>query len=269
MKTNYLFLICLMFLFFGCSCNSDDSKNNIKNENTSYQNSSDCTETQISIDSEDFNNTKNENTSYQNSSDYTEILISINADDIYSTEENTLDLSALSNYVIKLYNQDLIPNYKFNDEIVGEIYLFQNNNADVLDALIEIFNGDGYSYFIIQNIDSPQLINDFSAFNTAELFYDVKTEDIVIKYLCNYGRISNATSETDYVFIGNDGVKSQIKHVHYTGTERENEFYIETDGQKFLCNENDIKLSTEKIEQDLQPFTDFKTYKLRISDSNV
>lgn len=172
-------------------------------------------------------------------------------------------ISVIADFVIELYNTPEFPKYEFNDESVIVIELMDYNYDNIDDALISAFNGKGNSYYLISNINDPQIEFSFSSFDEACIMFDQLQQQIVVKYTNNYGLISNATSESNYVFLS-DKIR-EIRHVHYEGSSKAEEFHIINNGVEIACNENDINMSIAEIEQNLYKYTELKTYRIVVS----
>lgn len=126
---------------------------------------------------------------------------------------------------------------------------------DIPYLLFETYNGNGLSYFII-NTDEPRVEYVFDAFDRCELFEDRLTEQIVIKYISSYGLFTCATVETNFVFLGED--ICEIKNVHFSGTSGSEEFYIEKNGEKVTCTEEELDKSISTIESSLTEYTEYE-----------
>ena len=135
-------------------------------------------------------------------------------------------LMPLKEYIIKLKDDNILLLYYPN--LV--IYLFDYDYDGNSDALISEGGLNGSLYYIIKNINEPQLIYSFSSFDEASLLYNLKEQQFVIKYIKNYGLFTNSTSETNFIYLGNK--ISEIKHAHFSGTSKPEEFYIESQGEK-------------------------------------
>ena len=169
-------------------------------------------------------------------------------------------LSALRDFITDMIDTPSFPAYRSGDRIVIE--LMDINNDNIEDALVSACNWHGMSYYIINNIDDPELVYNFGAFDYAEFFYDTQTEQIVIKYFSSWGLNTNATSETNYIYLGDE--VSEIKHGHFSGTSGPEEFYIEMQGEKTVCSEEDMNESIRRTERDLQKFTGVKTLRMTL-----
>ena len=169
----------------------------------------------------------------------------------------------LKEYLIKLKDDDTLLLYYPN--LV--IYLFDYDNDSNSDALASEGSFNGTLYYIIKNINDPQLIYSFSSFDEANLLYDTKGSQIIIKYIENYGLNTYATSETNFIYLG-DKI-NEIKHVHFSGTSKPEEFYIESQGKKIICTEEELNDSISEIEQNLEFFSDFETLEMTIADDEI
>lgn len=170
-------------------------------------------------------------------------------------------LSTLRDFITDMVdNMPSFPAYRSGDKILIELTDFDND--DVEDALISACNWHGISYYIINNIDDPELVYEFSAFDYAELLYDTQAEQVVIKYFSSWGHITNGTSETNFIYLGDE--ISKIKHGHFSGTSGPEEFYIDMQGKKTVCSEEDMNESIRRTEQDLQKFTDVKKLRMTV-----
>ena len=157
-------------------------------------------------------------------------------------------LIPLKEYLIKLKDDNVLLLYYPN--LV--IRLFDYDNDGNSDALVSEGAFNGTLYYLINNINDPQLIYSFSSFDDANLLYDTKGSQIIIKYIENYGLNTYATSETNFIYLG-DKI-NEIKHVHFSGTSKPEEFYIESQGKKIICAEEELNDLISEIEQNLDFF---------------
>lgn len=146
------------------------------------------------------------------------------------------------------------------------IRLTDFNNDGNTDAFISTASM-GINYCMIDNINAPKLVYNFFAFDTADFLCDTKTGQLVIKYEQHYGLFTYATSETNFIFVGDE--ITEISHVHFTGTSGPEEFYIvDENGEKTVCSEEDINKSIAEIEKNLQPFDgDTEWFRITVKDS--
>ena len=147
------------------------------------------------------------------------------------------------------------------------IILTDFNNDGNTDAFI-LTADMGLHYCMIDNINAPKLVYNFSAFDETDFFCDTNMGRLVIKYEKHYGLFTNATSETNFIFVGDEITK--ISHVHFTGTSGPEEFYIvDENGEKTVCSEADINASIAEIEKNLQPFDDDDTEMFILREQGV
>ena len=172
-------------------------------------------------------------------------------------------LIPLKEYLIKLKDDNVLLLYYPN--LV--IQLFDYDNDGNSDALVSEGAFNGTLYYLINNINDPQLIYSFSSFDDANLLYDTKGSQIIIKYIENYGLNTYAASETNFIYLG-DKI-NEIKHVHFSGTSKPEEFYIESQGKKMICTEEELNDSISEIEQNLEFFSDFESIKMTVIDDEI
>lgn len=150
----------------------------------------------------------------------------------------------------------------------GVIYLFDYDNNNINDALVCELSAEGLIYYLINNISCPQIVLEFG--NSNEVFFLCDSQkNIVIKYTSNFGHTSNSTASVNYIFFNIDGDINEIKHVHYMGTAKPEEFYIELQGEKKICTEEELYNSISEIEQNLDSFSDFETFEMTIADDEI
>lgn len=175
-------------------------------------------------------------------------------------------LTTLVDYILNDLQKEpsYIPSF-FSEDIIG-IRLTDFNNDGNTDAFIVTVNM-GYNYCMIDNINAPKLIYNFFAFDNADFLCDTKTGQLVIKYEQHYGLFTYATSETNFIFVGDE--ITEIEHVHFMGTSGPEEFYIvDENGEKTVCSEEDINKSIAEIEKNLQPFDgDTEWFRITVKDS--
>lgn len=172
-------------------------------------------------------------------------------------------LIPLKEYLIELKDDNVLLLYYPN--LV--ISLFDFNYDGNSDALISEASFNGTLYYLINNINEPQLIYSFSSFDDANLLYNIKEQQLLIKYIKNYGLNTYSTSETNFIYLENK--ISEIKHVHFSGTSKPEEFYIELQGEKIICTEEELYNSISEIEQNLELFSDFEEFKMTITDDEI
>ena len=172
-------------------------------------------------------------------------------------------LIPLKEYLIKLKDDNVLLLYYPN--LV--IRLFDYDNDGNSDALVSEGAFNGTLYYLINNINDPQLIYSFSSFDDANLLYDTKGSQIIIKYIENYGLNTYAASETNFIYLG-DKI-NEIKHVHFSGTAKPEEFYIESQGKKMICTEEELNDSISEIEQNSEFFSDFESIKMTVIDDEI
>lgn len=176
-------------------------------------------------------------------------------------------LKTLVDYILSDLQKEpsFIPSFTPKD-IIG-IELTDFNNDGNTDAFISTANM-GINYCMIDNINAPKLVYNFSAFDNADFLCDTKTGRLVIKYESHYGLFTYATSETNFIFVGDE--ITEISHVHFEGTSGPEEFYIvDENGEKTVCGEADITASIAEIEKDLQPFDgDTEIFRMTVKDSD-
>ena len=177
-------------------------------------------------------------------------------------------LTTLVDYILNDLQKEpsFIPSF-MREEIIG-IELTDFNNDRNTDAFIVTANM-GINYCMIDNINAPKLVYSFYAFDEADYLCDTKTGQLVIKYESHYGHFTNATSETNFIFVGDE--ITEISHVHFTGTSGPEEFYIvDENGEKTVCGEADITASIAEIEKNLQPFDgDTEIFRITVKDSDT
>ena len=189
-------------------------------------------------------------------------LKNISANDNLKPEGKYSYLVTLKDYIEQ--NEDpFIASYDHGKNITV-IYLLDYNDDNIEDALISKYYSGmmGISYYLIKNIYDPQIVYDFAAFDEIELFYDADMQKVIIKYFKNYGLFTYATSETNYIYLGDE--ISRTKHVHFSGTSGPEEFYIEVNDEKTVCDEEYLNESINNIEQGLQEFTEMKTFRMTL-----
>lgn len=172
-------------------------------------------------------------------------------------------LIPLKEYLIKLKDDNVLLLYYPN--LV--IQLFDYDNDGNSDALVSEGAFNGTLYYLINNINDPQLIYSFSSFDDANLLYDTKGSPIIIKYIENYGLNTYAASETNFIYLG-DKI-NEIKHVHFSGTSKPEEFYIESQGKKIICAEEELNDLISEIEQNSELFSDFESIKMTVIDDEI
>ena len=172
-------------------------------------------------------------------------------------------LIPLKEYLIKLKDDNVLLLYYPN--LV--IRLFDYDNDGNSDALVSEGAFNGTLYYLINNINDPQLIYSFSSFDDANLLYDTKGSQIIIKYIENYGLNTYAASETNFIYLG-DKI-NEIKHVHFSGTSKPEEFYIESQGKKIICAEEELNDLISEIEQNSELFSDFESIKMTVIDDEI
>lgn len=172
-------------------------------------------------------------------------------------------LNSLKEYLIKLKDDDTFLLYYPN--LVIQLFDYDNDGSS--DALISEGAFNGTLYYLINNINAPQLIYSFSSFDDAELLCNTNGSQIIIKYTENYGLNTYAASETNFIYLGEK--ISEIKHVHFSGTSKPEEFYIESQGEKTVCTEEELQNSISEAEQTLTPFYDFEEFKMIFADDGV
>lgn len=280
MKKNLkILIIFLSILLFFTSCSRNNfSYNNL--ENKSKTTDSFVTDTIYNEITEDFTNedTINIITTTGNlvtdiiNNEIAEKLTSKDAINVHTTELNVDNnewesnfqyLIPLKKYLIKLKDDDVLLLYYPN--LV--IHLFDYNHDGNSDALVSEGALNGTLYYLINNINDPQFIYSFSSFDNANLLYNLKESQLIIKYIKNYGLNTYATSETNFIYLGNK--INEIKHVHFSGTSKPEEFYIELQGEKIICTEEELHNSISEIEQNLEPFSDFEKFKMTIIDDEI
>lgn len=153
-------------------------------------------------------------------------------------------------------------------ENIIAIRLTDFNNDGNTDAFVSTASM-GINYCMIDNINAPKLVYNFFAFDAADFLCDTKTGRLVIKYESHYGHFTNATSETNFIFAGDE--ITEINHVHFEGTSGPEEFYIvDENGEKTVCSEADITASIAEIEKNLQPFKgDTEVFRITVKDSET
>ncbi|MBD5139978.1 MAG: hypothetical protein HDT25_00970 [Ruminococcus sp.] len=178
-------------------------------------------------------------------------------------------LTTLVNYIINDLENDSDNFFLLDDEV--PILLTDFNNDGNTDAFV-LFGFMGLHYCMIDNIDEPRFLYSFSAFDNDNIafLYDNEAGRFVIKYTNYYGHFTNATSETNFIFVGDE--ITEISHVHFTGTSGPEDFYIvDENGEKTVCSEADITASIAEIEKNLQPFDDDDTemFRMTVNDSDI
>lgn len=177
-------------------------------------------------------------------------------------------LKTLVDYILSDLQKEpsFIPSFMSEEIIVIELTDF--NNDGNTDAFVSTANM-GINYCMIDNINDPELVYSFYAFDEADFLCDTKTGQLVIKYESHYGHFTNATSETNFIFAGDE--ITEISHVHFTGTSGPEEFYIvDENGEKTVCGEADIAASIAEIEKNLQPFVgDTEIFRITVKDSDM
>ena len=255
-----IFLGALLFL---ASCSqSDFSDKSLENESIttdSHVSKTNFSETAETFADEDTADTaKNEIT--EESADENAVEASGANED---NSEREADLQYFKEYLIKLKEDDTFLLY-YPDLV---IQLFDYDNDGNRDALVSEGAFNGTLYYLINNINAPQLIYSFSSFDDAELLHDTKSSQIIIKYTENYGLNTYAASETNFIYLG-DKI-SEIKHVHFSGTSKPEEFYIELQGEKTVCTEEELQNSIIEAEQTSEPFSDLEEFKMTFADDGV
>lgn len=173
-------------------------------------------------------------------------------------------LTTLADYILGDLQKE--PSFMSEDLIVIELTDFNNDgNTDAFISTAYM----GINYCMIDNINAPKLIYNFFAFDKPDFLYDTKEGRLVIKYENHYGHFTNATSETNFIFAGDE--ITEISHVHFTGTSGPEEFYIiDEKGGKTVCGEADITASIAEIEKDLQPFNgDTERFRMTVEDDTL
>lgn len=177
-------------------------------------------------------------------------------------------LTTLVDYIINDLQND--SNNFFTPYGVVVIMLTDFNNDGDTDAFISTAHM-GINYCMIDNIEEPKFLHSFSAFDNdnIDFLYDNEAERLVIKYTHYYGHFTNATSETNFIFAGDE--ITEISHVHFTGTSGPEEFYIvDGNGEKTVCGEADINASIAEIKKDLQPFNgDTERFRMTVEDDTL
>ncbi len=150
----------------------------------------------------------------------------------------------------------------------GIIYLFDYDNDNINDALVSELSAEGLIYYLINNISCPQIVLEFG--NSNEVFFLCDSQkNIVIKYTSSFGHTSNATASVNYLFFNKDSDINEIKYVHYMGTAKPEEFYIELQGEKIKCTEDELNKSIQEIEQNLDVLSNIDEFRITIVDNNV
>ena len=62
---------------------------------------------------------------------------------------------------------------------------------------------------------------------------------------------------------------AEIKHVHFSGTSKPEEFYIESQGKKIICAEEELNDLISEIEQNSEFFSDFESIKMTVIDDEI
>ena len=262
-KSLNVLMIFLSALLFLASCSqSDISDNSLENERMTIE--SLAGETNFSETADVF---ADEDTADAAKNEITEEPADENAVDASGTNEDNIerqaDLQYFKEYLIKLKDDDTFLLYYPN--LVIQLFDYDNDGSS--DALISEGAFNGTLYYIINNINAPQLIYSFSSFDDAELLHDTNGSQIIIKYTENYGLNTYAASETNFIYLGEK--ISEIKHVHFSGTSKPEEFYIESQGEKTVCTEEELQNSIIEAEQDTEPFSDLEEFKMTFADDGV
>lgn len=248
-KSLNVLMIFLSVLLFLASCSqSNISDNSLENES-------------ITTDSRAADTTKNEITGEP--ADENSVDASGANEDDSEREAEFQYLNSLKEYLIKLKDDDTFLLYYPN--LVIQLFDYDNDGSS--DALVSEGSFNGTLYYIINNINAPQLIYSFSSFDDAELLCNTNGSQIIIKYTENYGLNTYAASETNFIYLGEK--ISEIKHVHFSGTSKPEEFYIESQGEKTVCTEEELQNSISEAEQTLTPFYDFEEFKMTFADDGV
>lgn len=242
-------MIFLSVLLFLASCSqSNISDNSLENES-------------ITTDSRAADTAKNEIT--EEPADENAVDASGANEDDSEREAEFQYLNSLKEYLIKLKDDDTFLLYYPN--LVIQLFDYDNDGSS--DALVSEGAFNGTLYYIINNINAPQLIYSFSSFDDAELLCDTNGSQIIIKYTENYGLNTYAASETNFIYLGEK--ISETKHVHFSGTSKPEKFYIESQGEKTVCTEEELQNSISEAEQTLTPFYDFEEFKMIFADDGV
>lgn len=248
-KSLNVLMIFLSVLLFLASCSqSNISDNSLENES-------------ITTDSRAADTTKNEIT--EEPADENAVDASGANEDDSEREAEFQYLNSLKEYLIKLKDDDTF--FLYYPNLVIQLFDYDNDGSS--DALVSEGAFNGTLYYIINNINAPQLIYSFSSFDDAELLCDTNGSQIIIKYTENYGLNTYAASETNFIYLGEK--ISETKHVHFSGTSKPEEFYIESQGEKTVCTEEELQNSISEAEQTLTPFYDFEEFKMIFADDGV
>lgn len=262
-KSLNVLTIFLSVLLFLASCSqSDISDNSLENERMTIE--SLAGETNFSETADVF---ADEDTADTTKNEITEEPADENAVDASGTNEDNIerqaDLQYFKEYLIKLKDDDTFLLYYPN--LVIQLFDYDNDGSS--DALISEGAFNGTLYYLINNINAPQLIYSFSSFDDAELLCNTNGSQIIIKYTENYGLNTYAASETNFIYLGEK--ISEIKHVHFSGTSKPEEFYIESQGEKTVCTEEELQNSIIEAEQDTEPFSNLEEFKMTFADDGV
>lgn len=174
------------------------------------------------------------------------------------------DLANLFEYLKILYAEYSLQNYQINGETFLGVYLLDFNNDNIQDVLVETLNGNGLTYFVIENVNNPSLLYDFSSFDRCNIYNDTSTEQLIINYTSNYGLITYSTTEINYIFLGDE--IDEIKFVHFFGTAGAEEFYVESDDEKTMLYEEEFNELIRQTEQNLQFFSTYDYMTIKTSD---
>lgn len=159
-------------------------------------------------------------------------------------------LAALEKYLVKLYNDKALYYYPSSEAIVA-ITLFDYDKDGKKDALIECEPWNGIPYYLIKNIDNPNVVYLFYSFDEADILTD--GEKFLIRYEEQYGHNVYATHEVNYLYLGDEIEK--ISYVHFSGTSAPEEFFSEINGEKTVYTEAEWKSLIEERDSSLSEFS--------------
>ncbi len=137
------------------------------------------------------------------------------------------------------------------------------------DAIVSTGASDCTLYYIVNNINDPKLVYDFSVSDPSGKA-DLLSGDngqTVIKYKSFWGRFTYATEETNFIYLGEN--ITETSYVHFSGTSGPEEFYI-TDGErKNVCSEKELEEAITETETELTSLTEIKSFRLTIDGKSA
>lgn len=174
-------------------------------------------------------------------------------------------LTVLRDYLLSLTNSGIIE-LQF-PYIYIELTDYDGDGSE--DAIISTGASNCTLYYIVNNINAPKLVYDFCVSDPsgkAELLHGNKGQT-VLKYKSFWGRFTNATEETNFIYLGEN--ITETSYVHFSGTSGPEEFYITDGKEKYVCGEKELEDTIAETESELTPLIDIKSFRMTVNEESI